>query len=83
LKAENLETRPPNDRRSLAMATVLDAANAATSPSASEHEPVARLPNLVALLRRRAESATDGLTGRVPPVPENVAAESTEKFVTN
>jgi hypothetical protein len=53
------------------MATVLDVLQTAQNTPPAEHEPVARLPNLVALLRRRTESATEGPLGRVPPQPES------------
>jgi hypothetical protein len=53
------------------MATVLDAhQNATPAAPLTEHEPAPRLPNLVALLRRRAESATDAPVGRIPPRPD-------------
>ena len=65
------------------MATVLDALQTAANAPPLEHEPVARLPNLVALLRRRTESATDGPLGRVPPTPEADATERRETYAKN
>jgi hypothetical protein len=65
------------------MATVLDALQTAVTAPSGEHEPIARLPNLVALLRRRTESATDGLVGRVPPLPETDATDRKDSYAKN
>jgi len=65
------------------MATVLDALQTVSVAPSTEHEPIARLANLVALLRRRTESATDGSVGRVPPQPEIGAAQTTDTYRKN
>jgi hypothetical protein len=78
-----VSSNPSDARRSQAMATVLDALQSPANAPQSEHEPVARLPNLVALLRRRTESATDGPLGCVPPTPETDATERPETYAKN
>jgi hypothetical protein len=65
------------------MATVIDARRPATPAPVAEPEPAVGLPNLVALLRRRSESATDAPVGRVPPPPPAGAATTSDAYGIN